>query len=165
MIGLRKYFLLGVIVGGLVLVDQWTKAWIDTNMRLYETRPILPGLFELQYVRNTGAAFGFLSGSHADFRIPFFIGISVVAIGVILYLFSKLEGSEWMAAVSLSLILGGAVGNLIDRIRLGEVIDFLLLHYRKFQWPAFNVADMAITAGVFLLLFRMVLMERRQPGR
>jgi len=70
-----------------------------------------------------------------------------------------------MRLTTLALILGGAVGNLIDRIRLGEVIDFLLLHYKRFQWPAFNVADTTITVGVFLLLFRMVLMERRQPGR
>jgi signal peptidase II len=161
----RKYIFLGLIGGGVVLLDQWTKIWIDANMRLFETRRVIPGLFDLHYVRNPGAAFGFLSGSHADFRIPFFVGISVLAIGIILFLFSKIEGSERLVPVALSLILGGALGNLIDRIRLGEVIDFLLLHYKRFQWPAFNVADTTITVGVFLLLFRMVLMERRQPGR
>ncbi|MEW6444281.1 MAG: signal peptidase II [bacterium] len=161
--GLGRYILLAAIAGGVVLLDQWTKAWVHAHMRLYETDPVIPGLLDLHYIRNTGSAFGFLSGSHSGFRIPFFIGISVLAIGIILYLFHKLEDSEWLVPSALSLVLGGAAGNLIDRIRLGEVIDFLHVHYRSFHWPAFNVADAAITAGVILLLIRTIGFDPRRP--
>ena len=160
----RYNLLLGV--GSLVvLIDQITKIWVDKTMRVYESTPIVSGLLDLHYIRNTGAAFGFLSGSHAGFRIPFFILVSAVAIGIILFLFYKLEDSEVMMPLALSLVLGGAIGNLIDRIRLGEVIDFLLFHYKAFQWPAFNVADIGITVGVTLLVLKIFLFERRQPAK
>jgi signal peptidase II len=160
----RYNVLLGV--GSLVvLIDQITKIWIDKTMSLYQSTPIVPGLLDLHYIRNTGAAFGILSGSHTGFRIPFFILVSSVAIGIILFLFYKLEESEVMMPLALSLVLGGAIGNLIDRIRLGEVIDFILFHYKAFQWPAFNVADIAITVGVTLLVLKIFLLEKRQPAR
>ena len=160
----RYNLLLGV--GSLVvLIDQITKIWVDKTMRVYESTPIVSGLLDLHYIRNTGAAFGFLSGSHAGFRIPFFILVSSVAIGIILFLFHKLEESEVMMPLALSLVLGGAIGNLIDRIRLGAVIDFILFHYKAFQWPAFNVADIGITVGVTLLVLKIFLFERRQPAK
>jgi signal peptidase II len=160
----RYNVLLGV--GGLVvLIDQITKIWVDKTMKLYESTPIVPGLLDLHYLRNTGAAFGFLSGSHEGFRIPFFILVSSVAIGIILFLFYKLEESEVVMPLALSLVLGGAIGNLIDRIRLGEVIDFIFFHYKAFRWPSFNVADIAITVGVTLLVLRIFLLEKRQPAK
>ncbi len=161
----RRYSLLLWLGGLVVLVDQITKIWVERNMQVYESKTILPGLLDLHYIRNTGAAFGFLSGSHAGFRIPFFILVSAVAVGIILFLFHKLEDSELMMPTALSLVLGGAVGNLVDRIRLGEVIDFLLIHYKSFHWPAFNVADIAITVGVSLLVLRIFLLDKRQPVR
>lgn len=161
----RRYNMLLWLGGIVVLVDQITKLWVERNMRVYESKTIIPGLFDLHYIRNTGAAFGFLSGSHAEFRIPFFILVSAVAVGIILFLFHKLDDSEVMMPVALSLVLGGAVGNLVDRIRLGEVIDFLLIHYKAFHWPAFNVADIAITVGVSLLVLRIFLLDKRQPVR
>jgi signal peptidase II len=161
----HRYSLLLGVGSLVVLIDQATKIWVDKAMRLYESTPIVPGLLDLHYLRNTGAAFGFLSGSHAGFRIPFFILVSSVAIGIVLFLFYKLEESEVMMPLALSLVLGGAFGNLIDRIRLGEVIDFILFHYKAFRWPAFNVADIGITVGVTLLVFKIFLLERRQPGR
>jgi len=157
----RRYFMLLWVAGVIVGLDQFTKIWIDLNMRLYETRPILGGFLDFHYIRNAGSAFGFLSGSDSPFRIPFFVGVSVVAIFIILYLFHKLEPSEVLVPLALSLVLGGAVGNLVDRIRLGEVIDFIFFHYRRFAWPAFNVADIAITAGVFLLILRMFFLEKK----
>ena len=160
----RCNMLLGV--GSLVvLIDQITKIWVDKTMNLYESTPIVPGLLDLHYIRNTGAAFGFLSGSHAGFRIPFFILVSSFAIGIILFLFYKLEDSEVVMPLALSLVLGGAIGNLIDRIRLGEVIDFILFHYKAFRWPAFNIADIGITVGVTLLVFRILVLEKRQPAK
>ncbi len=161
----RRYSLLLVVGGLVVLIDQATKIWVHQTMRIYESTPIVPGLLDFHYIRNTGAAFGFLSGSHAGFRIPFFILVSSVAIGIILYLFWKLEESEVVMPLALSLVLGGAIGNLIDRIRLGEVIDFILFHYKAFRWPAFNVADIGITIGVFLLIIRIFLFERREPAK
>lgn len=163
--GKRRYGLFVGVAGFVVLIDQITKLWVDQSMRVYESIPVVPGLLDLHYIRNTGAAFGFLSGSHAGFRIPFFILVSAVAIGIILFLFYKLEESEVMMPLALSLVLGGALGNLIDRVRLGEVIDFLLIHYKAFHWPAFNVADIGITVGVFLLVLRIFLFEKRQPAR
>lgn len=149
----------------MVLIDQGTKIWVDTSMRLYESRPLIPGLLDLHYIRNTGAAFGFLAGSSIAFRIPFFIVISTLAVGIILFLFHKLEESEAVVPVALALVLGGAMGNLVDRVRLGEVIDFILIHYKRFQWPAFNVADIGISVGVGLLIIRMFLLERRESKR
>ena len=160
----RTSLLLGV-AGLVVLIDQGTKMWVDKTMRLYESKPIVPGLLDLHYIRNTGAAFGFLSASHSDFRIPFFILVSIAAIGIILFLFYRLEESEVLMPLALSLVLGGAVGNLIDRIRLGEVIDFIAFHYKAFHWPAFNVADIGITAGVSLLVLRIFLFEKKHPAR
>jgi signal peptidase II len=161
----RRYNLLIGLGGLVVLLDQATKIWVHNTMRLYETKPLVPGFLNLHYIRNTGAAFGFLSGSHAGFRIPFFILVSFVAIGIILYLFHKLEESEVMMPLALSLVLGGAIGNLVDRVRQGEVIDFILIHYKAFHWPAFNVADIAITAGVGLLVVRIFLSERGRAER
>jgi len=157
----RRYIMLFLVGGGTVALDQITKIWIDHNMRLYATQPILQGILDLHYIRNAGSAFGFLSGSASPLRIPFFVGISLLAIGIILYLFHRLEDSEVAVPLALSLVLGGAVGNLIDRVRLGEVIDFIYFHYRRFAWPAFNVADIAITAGVILLIIRMFFLEKR----
>ena len=161
----RRYNMLLWVGGPVLLLDQITKIWVDNAMRLYETRPIVPGLFDLHYIRNTGAAFGFLSGTEATFRIPFFVLVSLVAIGIILYLFYKLDESEVMMPLALSLVLGGAIGNLVDRVRMGEVIDFLLVHYKSFHWPAFNVADIAITVGVFLLILRIFILEKRRPKK
>ena len=157
-----RYKLLLLVGGSIVLLDQITKIWVHRTMKLYDTIPVINNFFDLHYIRNTGAAFGILSGSQSSFRIPFFVGVSFLAIGIILYLFHQMEESEVMVPLAFSLVLGGAVGNLIDRIRLGEVIDFIYIHYKRFQWPAFNVADIAITVGVFLLIIRMFFFENRQ---
>ena len=126
-------------------------------MRLHETRPILPGFFDLTYVRNTGAAFSMLAGRSAAFRIPFFTLISVLAGAAILSFVRRTPSSRRIALLACASVLGGAVGNLIDRLQHGEVIDFLSLHWRGFYWPAFNVADSFITVGVIVLLGRALL--------
>jgi len=161
----RRYSLLLGVGSLVVLIDQITKIWVDRTMQYGESRPILDGFLDLHYIRNAGAAFGFLSGSHSDFRIPFFILVSSIAIGIILFLFYKLEDHEVMMPLALSLVLGGAIGNLIDRIRLGEVIDFILVHYKAFLWPAFNVADIGISVGVGLLVLRIFIFEKMQPAK
>lgn len=143
-----------------LVIDQATKILVDRTMELHQSIPVIDGLFSITYVRNRGAAFSFLS--NFDYRRPFFIAITLVAMVAIIVTFRKLRDDQRLAAVSLSLIFSGAVGNLIDRVRLGEVIDFLDVYWKTHHWPAFNVADSAICVGVALLALDMVREERRQ---
>jgi len=151
-----KYTLAGLISGAVLVLDQITKVLVDNTMTLHQSIAIIPNFASLTYLRNTGAAFGFLAGARSALRIAFFALISSVAIGCIVYLIRGLRPQHKWLAASLSLILGGAVGNLIDRLRLGEVIDFIDLHWYHIHWPAFNVADSAISIGVVMLFIQML---------
>ncbi len=142
-----------------MLIDQITKVSVDRSMQLFDSIPVVDNFFHITYVRNRGAAFSFLS--NASWRLPFFIAISLVAAIVILIAFRKLRDDQKLAQISLAMIFSGAVGNLIDRMRLGEVIDFLDVHWYRHHWPAFNVADSLICVGVFLLAVDMILEEKR----
>lgn len=148
------------VTAGSLVIDQATKILVDRTMELYQSIPVINGLFSITYVRNKGAAFSFLA--NFDYRRPFFIAITLVAMIAIIVTFRKLRDDQRLAAVSLSLIFSGAVGNLIDRVRLGEVIDFLDVYWKTHHWPAFNVADSAICVGVALLALDMIREERRQ---
>jgi signal peptidase II len=158
-----RFRLLGLIAGAVVLLDQLTKVYIDRTFNLYDSLTVVPNFFDITYLRNKGAAFGILADS--AMRVPFFIGVSLLAVVIILWYFRQLPPEQTGQQVGLSLILGGALGNLVDRVRLGEVIDFLDVHWYRYHWPAFNVADSAICVGVGLLLFCMWRMERREKGR
>jgi signal peptidase II len=158
-----RFRLLGLIAGAVVLLDQLTKVYIDRTFNLYDSLTVVPNFFDITYLRNKGAAFGILADS--AMRVPFFIGVSLLAVVIILWYFRQLPPEQTGQQVGLSLILGGALGNLVDRVRLGEVIDFLDVHWYRYHWPAFNVADSAICVGVGLLLFCMWQMERREKGR
>lgn len=140
---------LGLSLLALVL-DQGSKLLVDSTMQLYQSIPLLP-FFKLTYVHNTGAAFSFLSEA-GGWQRWFFAGLALVISIIITVWLSRLEKHETLLAVSLSLILGGAVGNLIDRLAYGYVIDFLDVYYGTWHWPAFNIADSAITLGVALML-------------
>lgn len=156
---MRRWTLFGMIaVLGLIL-DQATKLYIDHSMQLFQSIPVLDNFFHITYVRNRGAAFSFLS--HASWRLPFFIGVSIVAAIAILIAFFRLRNDQKLAQISLAMIFSGAVGNLIDRMRMGEVIDFLDVHWYQHHWPAFNVADSMICVGVFLLAIDMLREEKR----
>jgi signal peptidase II len=143
---------LAVVAAVVVLVlDQATKAIVEHTMRLYESIPLLP-FFSLTYVRNTGAAFGVLSELSPALRLPLFGVVTLVAVWALVSYLRQVKPDEpWMAA-ALGGVVGGAAGNLVCRIRYGEVVDFLHLHYRGFDWPMFNVADSAITVGVAIVL-------------
>ena len=143
-----------------LLADQATKLYVDKVMTLYQTIPVVDGLFNIFYIRNKGAAFSFLS--NATWRIPFFITISLVASIVIVIGIRKLREDQRLAQISMSMIFTGAVGNLIDRVRLGEVIDFLQVFWKTYYWPAFNVADSLICVGVGLLALDMLREDKRQ---
>lgn len=157
-----RYAILTAVTIAVLVADQATKIYIDRTMQLYQSLPVINGLFSITYMRNKGAAFSFLSSF--NYRLPFFILVSLVAVVAILIAFQKLRDDQRFASFSLALILSGAVGNLIDRIRLGEVIDFLDVFWQTHHWPAFNVADSAICVGVFLLAIDMFLEERRQKN-
>ena len=143
-----------------LLVDQATKLYVDKVMSLYQTIPVIDGLFNIFYIRNKGAAFSFLS--NASWRIPFFVTISLVASIAIIIGIYKLREDQKLAQVSMAMIFTGAVGNLIDRVRMGEVIDFLDVYWKTHHWPAFNVADSLICVGVALLALDMFREEKRQ---
>jgi signal peptidase II len=155
----RNYLILLLVTPIILIADQLTKLYIDRTMPLYQSIPVIDGLFNITYLRNRGAAFSFLADT--SWRLPFFILATVIAIIAILVAFKKLREEQRFAAVSLTLILAGAIGNLIDRVRLGEVIDFLDVYWRSHHWPAFNVADSAICVGVACLALDMFREERR----
>ncbi len=152
----NKYYLTFIISGGIVILDQITKFLVDLNMSLHQSIEIIPNFFHLTYIRNTGAAFGLLAGDPTLGRIIFFTLFSFLAIGCLIYLLKNLRPGAKTAFISLSLILGGAIGNLIDRLRWGEIIDFLDLHWYNWHWPAFNIADSSITIGVIFLFYQIM---------
>jgi signal peptidase II len=159
----RKWKIVIGWVVAIVILDQITKAIVDRTMPLHYTIPLIDGFFNLTYIRNTGAAFGIFAGSHEVFRLPFLIGVSILAIGFILVMLKRLRESEAGLAAALAFILGGAIGNLIDRIFYGEVIDFLDAYWSIYHWPAFNVADSFITIGVAITLFYLIKAKGDDP--
>ena len=143
----KKWQLVGTWLILIVVLDQLTKIIVDRTIPLHHSIPIIDGLFSLTYVRNTGAAFGIFAGSHEAFRLPFLVLVSALAIGFIIVMLRRLREQETGLITALAFILGGAVGNLIDRVLHGEVIDFLDFYWSNYHWPAFNLADSFITVG------------------
>ncbi|MBY0472093.1 signal peptidase II [bacterium] len=151
-----KYRLLLLVAPLIALIDQLTKYLASTSFRLGETRTVIDGFFNLTHIRNPGAAFGILAQANEVWRLPFFIVVSFLALAVMLYVFGKLAEEQRLQAFSLSLVSGGAIGNLIDRARLGYVVDFLDFHWQaQTHFPSFNMADVAICVGVGGLLLSM----------
>jgi len=158
----RRFSILVAVSIIVLAADQITKYLVASRFRLYESVTLIDNFFNLTYVRNKGAAFGMFADS--AIRVPFFITVSVLAAVGILWYFYRARHLQTLAVFALSLIFSGAVGNLIDRIRFGEVVDFLDAHWYGHHWPAFNVADSAITVGVALLLLD-IWSEERQKKR
>ena len=148
-------FFLGAAV--IVALDQITKSAITSRFILHESYPVINGFFNLVYVMNPGAAFGFLANASETFRYIFFTGITILAAGLIIYYLIKSNPRNLLLTGALTLIFGGAVGNLIDRLRFGAVVDFLDVYIGSAHWPAFNVADSAITIGAILMILEMIL--------
>lgn len=145
-----------------LVLDQATKRLVDTSMQLYQTIELIPS-FQLTYMRNQGAAFSFLSGA-GGWQRWFFIGLALLASVFICFWLKRLARTQRWEAVAWALVLGGALGNLIDRILYGYVIDFLDVYYGDWHWPAFNIADSAITVGVVMLLFDSFRPSHRQQA-
>lgn len=144
---MRKWLGLALAI---IVVDQLTKFWVSSSLDYQQAIPVLP-FFSLVRVHNTGAAFSFLADA-GGWQRWFFIAIGGIATVVIVRLL-KHHGHQPRLAFPLALVLGGALGNVIDRVALGYVVDFLYFHYRGFAWPAFNVADSAISVGAVLLIW------------
>ncbi len=160
---MKKYPLFAGVVLVTLVLDQLTKVYFERNYALGQFKVLIENHLYLTHVRNPGAAFGIFADS--AWRLPFFLTVALVAVvGIIWYMRTLPASATWMH-LSLGLILGGAVGNVIDRVRLGEVIDFVGVHWYQYHWPAFNVADSAICVGVAILLIvslREELALRRQ---
>jgi signal peptidase II len=153
-----KYLVLSGLVALIVVIDQWTKIIVDQRFRLGESLPVVNEFFNLTYIRNTGAAFGLFANADPIFRVPFFTIIPILALVAIGYMFKKIPPNDIRLSTALSLVVGGAIGNFIDRVFLGYVIDFLDFHWRYlYHFPAFNVADSAICVGVGVLMLDLLI--------
>ncbi|HVS30662.1 MAG TPA: signal peptidase II [Thermoanaerobaculia bacterium] len=152
-----------IISAVIIVADAWTKWLVNTRIDLHETIPIIPNLFQLVHVRNTGAAFGI--GANAESRlVPLILNVGALGVFIVVVIYAMRSAvTDRLLQTGLHLILGGAVGNLIDRFRLGYVVDFLDAYLvwggREHHWPAFNVADSAICVGIGLLFLDM----RKKP--
>ncbi len=162
---MRKFLFLTTISGFIICLDQLTKLYIHTHYQVGESTPVLNGFFDITYVRNLGAAFGFLARSHPQFRDTFFLLMPPVALVIILLILRGVENNDRVQIFALSSVFGGAVGNYIDRVRLGFVVDFLDFHIGSYRWPAFNVADISIVCGVCILLLLMFLQPKTESAK
>lgn len=139
-----------------IVLDQISKVMVDKTISIYGSIPIIPGFFNLVHMRNRGMAFGLLNRPGSDLSYYFLLIATLGAVVLLFFWFRSLKDEERSIVIGISLILGGAIGNLIDRIRLREVIDFLDFYVGGLHWPSFNVADSAITVGTCWIVLNMI---------
>lgn len=152
-----------VIAGVILACDQYTKYLVCKYLPLFSKIEILPGWLDLVHIRNTGIAFGLLQNIGSTYRFAVMFGVGAVAVILIGVLAAHITRAQKVQVVALSLILGGAIGNLIDRVRFGEVVDFIDVHWRNlYHWPAFNVADSAISIGIALVVIDELFLKKRK---
>jgi signal peptidase II len=154
------YLFIALIV---VLLDRWTKHMVAQRISLYSHIQVIPGFFRLTHTENTGAAFSLFADSPAPWKTALLIGFSALALVVVSILLWKNHHAHLATGIGLSLILGGALGNLWDRLARGRVVDFLLFYFRRYQWPVFNLADSAIVVGAGLLVLEIVFHKSNAP--
>lgn len=172
-----KYKIVLTIVPLVFILDQLSKWTVQSYLKLGGFISVIPGYFDIVHVANKGAAFGMFAGASSQFRSPFFYSVSVIAVIVIVIVLIKLPENDKFMALIFSLILGGIAGNILDRVRFGQVTDFLSVHIRdkvadtsilghqlnfRLEWPAFNVADSAITIAMVLLVWSLVKPARKR---
>ncbi len=151
-----KYTIVVTLALGILALDQYVKWWIVRNVSLYETIPVIDNFMNIVHVRNRGAAFGFLNRSDIEWQFWLFLLAAVIALGAIIALLRS-QHVNLMLACGLGCIAGGAAGNLIDRVRYREVVDFLDFYIGLWHWPAFNIADIALCIGAFLTALSFLL--------
>jgi len=147
------YVMIALVV---VLLDRWTKHLVAQRIRLYSHIQVIPGFFRLTHTENTGAAFSLFADSPSPWKTGMLIAFSAITLVVVAVLLWKNHHAHVITGVGLSLIMGGAVGNLWDRLARGRVIDFLLFYYKRYEWPVFNLADSAIVIGAGLLVLEIL---------
>jgi signal peptidase II len=152
-----------LLIAAVVGLDQLTKAVVVRSIGLHDYVPLVDGLLSLSHVRNHGAAFGLLSDWNLPYQSLLLSVLSLAALGAIATYFMRLPTTARLPRLALALVLGGAVGNVIDRLRLGYVVDFVHVYWREYQWPDFNVADSAITIGVALLVIDILSSPETEP--
>ena len=145
-----------VIALTVVLLDRWTKHIVAQRISLYSHIQVIPGFFRLTHTENTGAAFSLFADSPAPWKTALLIAFSGIALVVVSVLLWKNHHAHVATGIGLSLILGGALGNLWDRLARGRVVDFLLFYFKRYQWPVFNLADSAIVVGAGLLVLEIL---------
>ena len=161
----RKYLILMVLTVMIIALDQFTKLLILRRFQLGESIPLVSGFLSFTYVRNTGAAFGILATANPAFRVPFFVAVPIFALVAIAYIFRKIPDEDSKLSAALSLVIGGAIGNLLDRLNWGYVVDFIDFHWKQhYHFPAFNVADSAICIGVAILMIDLVGQDRAEES-
>jgi signal peptidase II len=156
----RKHWILFITLPVVLVLDQVTKSLVIHSVPLHQSIPVIRGFFNITHVKNTGAAFGVFSGYTSPVRTLFFTAITIAALAFIILIYRKVRTNRVLVPFCLSLIMAGALGNMVDRIRWGYVTDFLDLYWRTYRWPAFNVADSAITIGICLLLLDSFLLRK-----
>jgi len=147
------HFLIALLI---VLLDRWSKRLVAARIAMYAHIQIIPGFFRITHTENTGAAFSLFADSPSHWKTALLITFSVIAMIVVLILLWRHKQPPDLSGIALSLILGGAVGNLWDRVASGRVVDFMLLYVKQYQWPVFNLADSAIVVGASLLVLEIV---------
>jgi len=157
----NKYVKLAYISGIVVIADQLTKWAVIKLITLYDMVVVIPGFFNLVHIQNTGGAFGMFAGQQNFFQRFIFLAVTIVAICLIVYLYKNTPEEYPILSFGFSLIFGGAIGNMIDRIRFGRVTDFLDIYIGNLHWPAFNIADSAITVG--MIIFGFYIIFRKMP--
>ena len=162
---MNRIFKLSIMIASLILVDQFSKVAIEQYYLLGESTPLIEGFFSLTYVRNTGAAFGFGADAHDSIRKFLFLLIPVLVCFYLIYLIWVTRKQKIYFSLAYSLILSGAVGNLIDRFWLGYVVDFLHFYFKNYHYPAFNVADSCITVGAAILIFDFMMEMIKKKGK
>jgi len=161
----RAYFAVALIAVLVIGLDQYTKHLVCAHLPLYGRVEVLHGWLDLVHIRNTGIAFGLLQGMGGRYKTAAMLIVAAVALVLIGVLVAQMRKSEKLQIASLALILGGAVGNLIDRVRFGEVVDFIDAHWRNlYHWPAFNAADAAISVGISLIVLDELFLKRRKAA-
>ena len=153
---MTKYRMLIIIAGLVAVLDQLSKYIITRYIELYQPITVIPGFFNLTHIHNPGGAFGFFAGQSPEVRSFVFIFISFLALGFILYFYRSTPDTHKLLAAGFAMIFGGAVGNMIDRIRFGKVVDFLDVYVKHWHWPAFNIADSAISIGMAIFIYHIL---------
>ena len=152
----NKYLKLTIIAGAVIILDQITKAVILYSLPLHHSISVIPGFFSITHIQNPGGAFGFMANQSSALRSIIFLFFSSLAICLIFYFYKKTPEKYSLLAMGLALIFGGAIGNLIDRIRFWKVVDFLDFYVGDLHWPAFNIADSAISIGMAIFVYHFV---------